>query len=254
MRRLPILCLAALLSACYDSSFGEPEDAAGAEAVTTTLRYLREVYAGETFLVTGDVVVAGRVTTSDAGGNFYRTLCIEDDGAALEIMAGLDQLHNDYPAGCRVVLRLQGLALGESRGVLQVGRMPQAGSGFVTDYIGGTKAAIDEAFVRDGEKLQTPRPALWALAELTPELCGTLVRIEGLHYAPEGLSPATWSGYKRFTDRDGAEIYTYVRAYADFADAEVPAGERSLTGILQYDPAGEGRYIIKLRDENDCAL
>ena len=26
----------------------------------------------------------------------------------------------------------------------------------------------------------------------------------------------------------------------------------SLTGILQYADAGNGRYLLKLRDENDC--
>ena len=43
-----------------------------------------------------------------------------------------------------------------------------------------------------------------------------------------------------------------VRIVGDHPDAEVPAGTVSLTGILQYDAAGDGRYILKLRDENDC--
>ena len=76
--------------------------------------------------------------------------------------------------------------------------------------------------------------------------------IDGVRYTPEDLSAATWAGYKRFTDADGNAVYTYVRRYARFADAEVPAGTVSLTGILQYDAAGDGRYILKLRDENDC--
>ena len=69
---------------------------------------------------------------------------------------------------------------------------------------------------------------------------------------PEDLSASTWSGYKRFADSDGNIVYTYVRPYARFADADVPAGTVSLTGILQYDAAGDGRYILKPRDESDC--
>ena len=53
-------------------------------------------------------------------------------------------------------------------------------------------------------------------------------------------------------DSDGNIVYTYVRPYARFADADVPAGTVSLTGILQYDAAGDGRYILKPRDESDC--
>ena len=54
------------------------------------------------------------------------------------------------------------------------------------------------------------------------------------------------------TDSDDNTVYTYVRTYARFADTDVPVGTVSLTGILQYDAAGDGRYILKLRDESDC--
>ena len=252
MRRLPLLCAVILLAGCYDSRFGKSGGNPPPEPVTTTIGELRAKYAGTTFPVTGDIVVSGRVNTSDLGGNFYRTLCIEDEGAGMEIMAGIDQLHNDFPMGCRVTLRLKGLALGESRGILQVGRKPAAGSGFATDYL-GSKAALDAAVSRTGEAPQPVAPALLTIAELTPKRCGTLVRIDGLSYTPEDLTPGTWAGYKRFTDAGGAEIYTYVRNYAGFAGEEVPAGKScSLTGILQYDDAGKGRYLLKLRDENDC--
>ncbi|WP_295961021.1 DUF5689 domain-containing protein [uncultured Alistipes sp.] len=251
MRCLPLLCAVILLAGCYDSRFGKSGGNPPPEPVTTTIGELRAKYAGTTFPVTGDIVVSGRVNTSDLGGNFYRTLCIEDEGAGLEIMAGIDQLHNDFPMGCRVTLRLKGLALGESRGILQAGRTPAAGSGFVTDYI-GSKPALDAALTRNGEQLHPLVPTLLTIRELTPERCGTLVRIEALRYTPEDLTPGTWTGYKRFTDDDGAEIHTYVRNYARFAGDEVPVGRCTLTGILQYDDAGDGRYILKLRDENDC--
>ncbi|CDD25398.1 putative lipoprotein [Alistipes sp. CAG:29] len=251
MRRLALLCVALLAAGCYDSRFGERGDDATPEPVTATIRQLREKFAGTTFPVTGDIVVSGRVTTSDYAENFYRTFCIEEDGAGIEVMAGIDHLHNDFPEGCHVTLRLRGLALGESHGVLQAGRMPAAGSGFTTDYI-GSKAALDAAVTRNGEALEPIAPTLLSPGELTPERCGTLVRIGALGYTPEDLTPGTWAGYKRFTDDTGAAVYTYVRSYARFADDEVPVGRCTLTGILQYDATGEGRYILKLRDENDC--
>ena len=76
------------------------------------------------------------------------------------------------------------------------------------------------------------------------------MRIERVRYAPDGLAEGTWAGNKRFTDQEGAAVYTYVRPYADFAGNEVPAGPCSLTGILQHDG---GRYLLKLRDETDCS-
>lgn len=243
---------AALLAAgCYDAPYGTPDAGGQPPARTETIAALRTLYAGETFRIDEEITVEGIVTSCDRAQNFYRTFCIEEDGTGIEIMAGIDQLHNDYPVGCRVSLSLKGLALGESRGVLQVGRMPGAGSGYATDYI-GSKPALDKAVTRHGETLQTPEPARYGIRDLTPSQCGTLVCIGPVSYLPEDLSGSSWAGYKRFTDEEGAEIYTYVRTYARFADDEVPVGPVMLTGILQYDEAGEGRYMLKLRDESDC--
>ena len=222
---------ALLLTGCYDSRFGEPDDDGEGKPATETIAALRDRYAGTPFTVTGDIVVTGRVASCDRAENFYRTLCICDAEAGLEVMAGIDHLHNGFPIGSRVTLSLRGLAIAESRGVLQ---------------------ALGSVLVRSGEALAAPSPAPLAIPALTESRCGTLVRIDGVRYTPEDLSAATWAGYKRFTDADGNAVYTYVRRYARFADAEVPAGTVSLTGILQYDAAGDGRYILKLRDENDC--
>ena len=97
MRRLPLLCAFLLLTGCYDSRFGERSGGEEPEPATATIAQLRQLYAGTTFVIATDVVVSGRVNTSDAEENFYRTFCVEEDGAGLEVMAGIDQLHNDFP-------------------------------------------------------------------------------------------------------------------------------------------------------------
>ncbi len=217
--------------------------------ITTTIGELRDLFEGTTLEITNEITVEGRVTTHDRNANFYRTFCIESDGAALEIMAGLDHLHNDYPEGCRVAVRLQGWALGESRGVLQAGRMPAAGSGYATDYL-ASRAALDRMVVRDGNTPLKPlEPTPCKIGELTPRMCGTLIRIEGMHYAPVSVALSGWGGYKRFANGQGEHIHTYVREYADFAEDDIPAGRGSLTGILQYDD--DKGYILKIRDAND---
>ena len=236
---------------CYDGRFGTPPEKSACEAPTETIASLRDSYAGTAYTVTSPVVVTGTVTSCDRASNFYRTFCIEENGAALEIVAGIDQLHNDFPVGSRVALRLEGLTVGESFGVLQVGRAPVPGSGYEVDYL-GSRAALGRAVSRCGEQTEPIAPACLTIPELTPRRGGTLVRIDALRYTPEDLTTTSWAGYKRFTDADGNTIYTYVRSYADFAGPEVPAGWLSLTGILQYDDAGDGRYMLKLRDEEDC--
>lgn len=176
-RLLPALLLSVLplANGCYDSHFGQTGEAPGEGSPNASLADIRARFTGQPVVVEGDIRVAGRVTTSDRAGNFYRTLCIEDAGAALEVMVGLDHLHNDYPPGSLLLVRLRGLTLGEQFGVLQAGGPAEPGSGYATGFL-GSKAAADAAVVRlDGGV--PPEAAATTIPELAPSMCGTLVRI-----------------------------------------------------------------------------
>ena len=61
-------------------------------------------------------------------------------------------------------------------------------------------------------------------------------------------------GLPAFEDAAGRTIAVYTSAYARFADREIPAGECSLTGVLEYGTAGSygKQFILQMRDENDC--
>lgn len=243
-----IISLSLWITACsndYTESFP-----AGEELTTnSSLRELRAQFRGNTVRIESDIVIAGRVTSSDREGNFYRSLMIEQDGAAAEVMVGLDALHNDYPIGTKIYLRLRDLAVGERLGVLQIGHMPAPSSWYATDYL-RSKADVDQHLIRSASPIAELYPTTLRIDELTPAHCGLLVRIEGVRFIPD-VEPHTWSGYRCFADNKNALIYTYVRNYADFADEAIPSGFGSLVGILQYDETGAGKYIIKPRNAHD---
>lgn len=241
-----------LLTACHDGPFDEPPLTGSPQSATTTIADVRRLVGGASSTVTGDIAVCGIVTTSDRHFNFYHTLCIESDGAGMEVMAGVDRLYVDYPVGCRVTLFLKGLSLGVYRGVLQAGAKPDVGSYYPTGYL-ASPAAVAAHLVRSDEMLQPVAPACLRIGDLTLAQCGTLVRIDGLRYEPETDTESGWAGTRRFCDATGATVYTYVRSGADFADARIPVEPCSLVGILQYeDNDDSGRFLLKLRDENDC--
>lgn len=259
-RSLFLAIVVSVAAGCYDTGFRAPAATVSEEAVTLSIADLRERFSGNPVLIQGDISIEGVVVSSDRAGNFYRTLCIQQEQSALEIMAGVDQLHNEFPVGCRVIAHLDGLVVARSRGVLQVGCPPLPGSGYDTDYI-GSWAALERILVRRSEQLQPPEPARMTIPELVADRCGTLVRIDNLRYLPKeeevaeettGTEDNCWSGYRRFVDEQGREILTYVRTYADFADQAIPDGVVSLVGILQCDSSTEGRFVIKPRDEKDC--
>ena len=103
---------------------------------------------------------------------------------------------------------------------------------------------------------QEPVATPCEIARLGTASCGRLVRIDALRFRPdaEQAVPQTWEGYRLFEDAAGRTIAVYTSAYARFADREIPAGECSLTGVLEYGTAGSygKQFILQMRDENDC--
>lgn len=239
---------------CYDTA--RPADISSSlPAANCDMATLQGLYDGRTRQIEDDLLVVGRITSTDAGGNFYKSFTVEDGQGAVEVMAGLTRLDASYPEGAAVAIRLRGCALGCSRGVMQIGRMPVPGSGYATDYF-PVRAILEEHVVR-GDDIDRVEPRSAELRDLSCELCGCLVRIDALHLCrprtDDGL-PALWSGYALFKDAAGDSIVVYTRPYAVYADNRIPFGEVSLVGILQYGTAGGSRecYQLKMRYEEDC--
>ena len=89
-------CAAALLAAgCGYDDFGEPHPAdETAPLPNMSVATLRERCAVGPVAFSGSgVVLSGYVTTSDRADNFYRTLMLEDNSGAVEVCAGLYDLH-----------------------------------------------------------------------------------------------------------------------------------------------------------------
>lgn len=247
------LILGMVVAGCTKGYDPEPPVARSAPAPTLTLATLHKLCENGPTLIEEELVVAGTVTTSDREGNFYRTLCIEEGAFGLEILVGGESLYSRYPVGCKLHLRLKGLAVGRSRGVLQVGLAAPAYSFQELDYL-AAQPLIDEHLFRVGLGDEPPARRC-SISELTPAQCGTLVLVAGLRHLPldevaeEGSS---LEGYHRFVDHAGEVLHLYVSPYARFGAEPLPTREVVLRGILQYVTSGDyAGYILKPRDEGD---
>ena len=82
---------------------------------------------------TGDVVIKGVVTSSDAEGNIYKYMTIqEDNGQAIKISIDASGLSGIYPLGQRVWIRCNGLYLGKYAQSPQIGTLYYNTTKFVT--------------------------------------------------------------------------------------------------------------------------
>lgn len=203
MLRLSLLLFALLAAGCYDDAgVPAPKNDPLPEA-NLSLPDLSARCGDTPVRIVQDIVVAGRVTTSDEAGNFFRSVVLQEDGTGVELMAGLDDLFRVYPPGCRIAVRLQGLAMCRRFGVVQIGTMPAAGD-YAVEAI-GVRALLDRYVACETVDVLRPVPRIVAFDELAPDMCGCLVQIEDLTPLPSEEDPTDWNGKVIGCSRTGPE-------------------------------------------------
>ena len=61
---------------------------------TMTIAQLKSLYTSSSLEIADDIVIAGRVISTDRNGNFYRSFYMEDETSCMEIKIGKTGLYN----------------------------------------------------------------------------------------------------------------------------------------------------------------
>lgn len=122
MKNIYIVLTAAmmLLASCKEFQpvfTGEYADPAPYEVVTMepthTIAELAAMYVIEKpWVIDEDIIIEGKVSTTDQPGNFYKSFYIQDETGGMEIKIGKNGLYNDYKPGQTVYVKCQGMSLG----------------------------------------------------------------------------------------------------------------------------------------------
>ena len=263
MRLLVAISFMLLVVGCHNGEDIALQSVTLPEATTTIAKLRSYASSHKAVTIQNQVVVKGRITSSDRSGNFYRSMTVEDATGGLELLIAQYNLDALYPEGLEVALVLQGCAMQCRYGVLQVGAPAPSYESFGVCEI-ETRQRVDEVVVRslDAEPIAPKRRRV---GELKEDDCGTLVRIDSLvlvastsvdTLASEGLDMACWQRYAMFRDSRGDTLVVYTSEYADYALTPIPLDSLSITGIVQYGqyPSRGDYYQIKMRYAQDCAL
>lgn len=184
------------------------DDPANYERVTMTpthtiaqLASLYEIGTPKSF--TDDIIVAGKVSSSDESGNFYKSFYIQDETGGIEVKIGRSSLYSDYKEGQTVYVNLSGLTIGMygfktykeyadgpsgGNGLVQIG-LEDPTNEYETSYI-EVESIINNHIFRgaDGPKVtpvvltEKELPGRNATLKDCPSL-GKLVTIKGLKYS-----------------------------------------------------------------------
>ena len=205
------------------------------------------------------VVIAGRVISSDATGNIYKNLVIQDESAAIAMSINANSLYNDYRLGQEIIIDLTDMYIGKYNGLQQLG-FPE-----YSDMYGWEATFMPPEFFYAHSQLNgLPEPEKMdtitvKLSELPSNPEGLrkwqsqLVRINNVSFTGGGSLPFSEedaSTNRTLTDSHGNSIIVRNSNYASFYNQTLPAGNGDVVGILSY--YGTSGWQILLRFASDC--
>lgn len=253
------LIIALLLVGCAHNDMPSTGDIS-AERTASIAQIREQTSTNGSNIVSEDVVVTGRVTSSDSDGNFFRSLIVEDESGAIELHIKSYDLATLYPEGLLVSLHLRGCALGYDMGILQAGSKGEEYDYYAVDYLETTQSI--NRVIRRSTDVSPLTPRRCAIRDIERADCGRIIRVDNLtlrHTTSidtlEGmtLDDATWQGYALFFDEKGDSIAVYTSPDARFAKQSIASTPLSLTGIVQWCKynGGEECPHLKMRYASD---
>ncbi len=217
-------------------------------------------------------ILHGRVISSDATGNIYKSIVIQDETAALALSINQGSTYTDYRLGQEVVLNATGLYVGYYNGLQQLGWLDEYdGSPSLTFMAWDYFLAHSElnGFPNNDVKYVTPNDT-WpsenpycivtsfsALPSSGPELRSMqsqLVEFRNVYFEEGGeetYAPYQESVNRTLVDASGSTLTVRTSGYSNFYNELIPEGTGTVRGILSY--YGDGWQLL-LRGLDDVMI
>lgn len=210
---------------------------------------IAEIYEDE------DIYIEGYVVSSDAAGNFFKELIIQnkiDEGTTeqdprlgIKVDINVASLSDTYELGRKVYIKLTGLSIGESNGVLTIG----TGDGAQVKQI---QPAQYRNVVIKTEEVATITPKVAQIQDLTEQDLNTLIKLDnmqlnrfelGATFATEPIDE--FDGFRTLESCDtGVSILLQTSTFSDFKGLIVPQGQGSITGVFSRDYGDDFNVLI----------
>lgn len=256
---LPLLWSCSLEPSWETLEVGDPDRSP--PAVNSSLTIIAErVQQSETGFVFFDeeeneLWISAYVTSSDAGGNFYKELYVQDKHqnpkTALRLLLDQQKLYTDFPIGQELYIRLNGLGAGLFRGVLSLGS-------YQVDGIAPLLSYLIQKHLYKGPQQMEILPTPTQLIEISERDVGLWVSLADVQFdwsekdnsfAAEAFD--LFEGERRLLDcGHHFSIWLSTSTYAAFKSEVLPGKKGRVAGILSRDYYNE-KYILKVNSPAD---
>ena len=168
----------------------------------TTIAELASMYqVNKPWNIDKNIIIAGKVSTTDKPGNFYKSFYIQDETGGMEIKIGRNGLYNDYLPGQTIFVKCKGLTLGMygyksgnygGNGMVQIGFEDPSGE-YETSYL--ENPLLIDTHILKGQTGTEVVPVVITESQLpgkedtqkNNQYIGKLVTLKGLKYANEAF-------------------------------------------------------------------
>ncbi|WP_396602813.1 DUF5689 domain-containing protein [Algibacter sp. R77976] len=256
---LSVMLLGVIFSSCVkDDEYSTPDISITEPNIPqeqiTTFKAIKSLYeqavnGGNSTVVIDDetdLYIEGYVVSSDKSGNFFEELIIQNktDGSSsdtdprlgFKVDINVSSLSDTYQFGQKVYVKMDGLTIGETSGVITIGK----GDAVQVEQI--QPAEYKDIIIRSND-IATITPKISAIADLTENDENTLIQLEnmqlnrfelGATYASESFDE--FDGLRLLEScNSGVQMIMQTSTFSDFKTLIVPQGQGHVTGIFSRD-------------------
>lgn len=241
-------------SACIKQFDTPPIYSGTSLQANTSIRSLYDSHlAGNAEKFVDNEIITGIITANDANDNFYKTIIIQDSTAAITIRLDGFGLSAHFPVGMRIMVKLNGMWMGEYGGMLQLGGGVDRSNPLFAELTPVPAALFNRYFFIVG-RAQLPQPIEVVYNQLNDSLHSRLIQLKNIEFAVtdtamplgDAINKLTISHSLKFCN--GGTVYLRTSGFASFASIKTPSGNGSIIGI--YSEFGSQRQLM-IRDTSD---
>lgn len=200
-----------------------------------------------------DLYMEGYVISSDEGGNFFEELIVQDKAEnptiGIKVLIDVNPLFVRYEPGRKVYIKLNGLAVGITNGVLTLGTQNGNSIGKIAP------AAENETILRSADKT-TLVPLPMDFADFSNDKTNLFIELQDVQFNRNqalGDNPLSYASeaFDQFdgernleTCSTGSSRVFSTSTFADFKSLTLPSGRGSMKAILTKNFRGESFNIV----------
>ena len=193
-----------------------------------------------TFSDNDEAIIEGYVISSDEGGNFYKTMIIQDASEnpafGIAIRIDLKAFYTKYNFGRKIYIKLSGLSIIEEKGQFILGYL-------IGNALVNIPNTLIDNFILRSQITEEIDPRKIRLEELSDKMINTYIEVSDLQFSRDAQGK-TFAG-ERFDRYNGERIleqcdnlvksFLYTSTYSDFRSKLLPNGKFSLRAVLSKD-------------------